>query len=62
MDHEDAYKHIDEVLDIENYFNGPNVSHSSMLFRMLLVAFKGVEKDWLKSLAAGAIWTWANHR
>lgn len=30
-DHEDAYKHIGEVLDIVNYFNVPNVSHDVVL-------------------------------
>ena len=48
--HEDAYKHIDDVNDIVDYFNIPNVPHETILLWMLPVTFKGAAKDWLKSL------------
>lgn len=54
-DHKDAFRHIDEVLDIENYFSVPNVTQEAMLLRMLPVTFTGVAIIWLKSLAPGAI-------
>lgn len=59
-DYEDAFRHIDEVLDISNYFDVPNVSRDVLLLRMLLVTFTGDAKIWLKSLAPGTIRTWAN--
>lgn len=61
-DHEYAYKNIDEFLDIANYFNVPNVPCKSVLMRMILVTFKGAAKNWLNSIAPGAIHTWANHQ
>lgn len=61
-DHEDMLYHIDEVKDIANYFNVPNVSREAVLIRMLLVTFIGDAKFWLKSLAPGAITTWTNIR
>ena len=44
-DHEDAYNHIDEVNDIVDYFNIPNVPHKTVLLRMLPITFNGVAKD-----------------
>ena len=49
-EHEDAYKHIEEVTDIADYFHMQNVSRDTVLLRMLLVTFKGAAKEWLKSL------------
>ena len=58
-DHEDAYKHLDEVNDVADYFNIPNVTRETQLLRMLPVTFKGAAKDWLKSLPPGSVTTWA---
>ena len=58
-DHEDAYKHLDEVNDVADYFNVPNVPREVQLLRMLPVTFKGAAKDWLKSLPPGSVTTWA---
>ena len=58
-DHEDAYKHLDEVNDIAEYFNILNVLRTTILLRMLLVTFKGAAKDWLKALPPSTITTWA---
>lgn len=57
-DHEDDYKHIDEVNDIFDYFNIPNIPREMMLLRMLPVTFKGASKDWLKAFPPGAITTY----
>lgn len=58
-DHEDAYKHLNEVNHIADNFNIPNVPHETVLLRMLPVTFKGAAKDWLKPLPPDAIPTWA---
>lgn len=49
-DHKHAYRHIDEVLEIVNYFNIPNVTRDAVFLRMLPVTFKGAVKDWLNHL------------
>lgn len=56
-DHEDAYKHLDKVNDIADYFHILNVPREMVLLRMLPVTFKGVAKDWLKALPPSAITT-----
>ncbi|XP_023762711.1 uncharacterized protein LOC111911152 [Lactuca sativa] len=61
-DHEDASKHLDEVNDIADYFNTPNIPRETTWLRMLLVTFKGAAKDWLKALPFGTITTWAQLR
>lgn len=38
-DYEDAFRHLDEGLDNENYFNIPNVSRDVVLLRILPVPF-----------------------
>ncbi|XP_052627065.1 uncharacterized protein LOC128133603 [Lactuca sativa] len=58
-DHEDTYKHLDEVNDVADYFNVPNVPRETQLLRMLPVTLKGAVKDWLKSLPPETITTWA---
>ena len=30
-DHEDAYEHIEEVVEISNHFNAPNVSKDTLM-------------------------------
>lgn len=40
-DHEDEFRHINEVLDIVNYFNVQNVSRDTLLLRILQVTFMG---------------------
>ena len=44
-DHEDAFKHLDEVNDISDYFNVPNVNRNTVLLRMLPITFKGAAKE-----------------
>lgn len=61
-DHEDAFKHLDEVNDIVDYFNVPNVNRDIVLLRMLPVTFKGAAKDWIKALPPDPITTWAQMR
>lgn len=58
-DHEDAYKHIDDVNGIADYFNIPTMPCDTVLLRMLPVKFKEAAKYWLKSLSPGSIMTWA---
>lgn len=55
-DHRDAYKRIDELNEIANYFNVPNVPSETMLLCMLPVTFKGAAKQ-LKELPPASITT-----
>lgn len=59
-DHEDAFRHIDKLLDITNYFKVPNVTRDAVLLRMLPVALTRDAKIWLQLLAPGTITTWTN--
>ena len=59
-DHKDTYKHIDEVNEIAEYFNIPNVPRKTVQLMMLPVAFKGTTNDWLKALPPVSITTWPN--
>lgn len=61
-EHEDAYKQIDEVLEIANYFNISNVTKDMVMLGLLPVVLNDSTKDWLKSLALGDITTWENLR
>lgn len=60
--HKDAYKHIDEVIEITDYFNIPNVKKDEMMLRLLPITLKDASKTWLKSLPLRAITTCANLR
>lgn len=53
-DHEDAFKHIDEVLEIADYFSILNVTKDAVMLR--------AAKDWLKYLQSRTITTCANLR
>ena len=44
-DHEEAYKHIDEVNDVADYFKISNIPRKTVLLRMLPVTLKGATKD-----------------
>lgn len=61
-DHEDAYKHIHEVVEIANYFKALNVSKDAVMLRLLPLTLKDTTKYWLKSLPFGTITTWADFR
>lgn len=43
-DYEDAFKHIDEILDISKYFNVLNISRDVVLLMMLPVTLTGTAK------------------
>lgn len=46
-DYEDAFKNIDQVSDITNYFNVLNVSRDVVLLRILPVTFTSNANFWL---------------
>lgn len=56
-DHEEAYKHIDEVVEISYYFNFPNMMIDAVMLRILPITLKDVTKDWLRPLPPGTIMT-----
>ena len=45
QNHEDAYKHLDEVNDIADYFNVPNIRRETALLRMFPITFKAAARD-----------------
>lgn len=55
--HKDAYKNIDEVVEIANYFNMPKVTRNVLLLTMLPISFKVPAKDYLKPFLPGATMT-----
>lgn len=61
-EYEDAFEHIEEVVEISNYFHIPNVSKDAVMLRLLPVTLKGEAKEWLRSLPIGAITTWADFK
>ena len=58
-DYEDSFNHINEVLEIANYFNVPNVTRD-VLLRMICMTFTRDAKIWLKLLAPRTSRTWDN--
>lgn len=58
-DHEHAYKHIDEVNGIADYFNIPC---ETVLLRIFPIILKGATKHWLKALPPGTTTTRAQIR
>lgn len=61
-EHEDAYEHIEWVVDISSYYNSLNESNDAVMLWLLLVTLKGEGKDGLKSLLFDTITTWADFR
>ena len=61
-EHEDACEHIEEVVEISNYFHAPNISKDAVILWLLPFTLKGEAKEWLKSLPFGAITTWADFK
>lgn len=61
-DHEDAHKHIDEAIEISNYFNILNVTKVVVMLRIPPVTLKEAKKTWLKSLPPRVVTTWDNVR
>lgn len=57
-DYEDAYKQIGKVVEIENWFNGPNLHKDAVMLRLFLLTLKGATKEWLESLPFGEIMKW----
>nr|GEW33110.1 hypothetical protein [Tanacetum cinerariifolium] len=55
---EDAYDHVDQVLNIVSLFNIPVVSHDAVLLRVFLFNVIGSGKRWVDRLTSGAVNTW----
>lgn len=56
-DNKDNYQHVDEVLEIDDYFNNLGVTKDVIMLRILVTMFKDTTRCWLKSLTPGTITT-----
>ncbi|GKC00094.1 hypothetical protein Tco_0986230 [Tanacetum coccineum] len=47
---DDAYEHVERVLDIINLFNIPGVSHDTVMLRVFPITLTGAAKRWLEEI------------
>nr|GEY28090.1 hypothetical protein [Tanacetum cinerariifolium] len=55
---EDAYDHVDRVLNVVSLFNIHGVSQDAVLLRMFPFTLTGAAKRWVDRLSPGAVNTW----
>nr|GEY28089.1 hypothetical protein [Tanacetum cinerariifolium] len=55
---EDAYDHVDRVLNVVSLFNIHEVSQDAVLLRMFPFTLTGAAKRWVDRLTPGAVNTW----
>jgi len=56
---ENAHDHVEEVLEIANYFKVPGVAEDAIMLRIFPITMKGAAKKWLKSQPSAEMDTWA---
>lgn len=56
---ENAHDHMEEVLEIADYFKVPGVVEDAIMLRIFLITMKGAAKKWLKSQPSREMDTWA---
>ncbi|GJR75242.1 hypothetical protein Tco_0087607 [Tanacetum coccineum] len=54
----DAYVHVERILDIVTLFNIPGVTHGMVMLRVLTITLTGAKKRWVDRLSLGTINTW----
>ena len=57
-DEEDAYKHVDAVVEITDYFNIANTTPDQVMLRVFPITLVGTAKRWIKSEPSSGIATW----
>ncbi|GJS81638.1 zinc finger, CCHC-type containing protein [Tanacetum coccineum] len=57
-DHEDANKHIEKVLEIEDLFHIPNITIDPVMLRAFPMSLTGAASRWLRNKPTGSITTW----
>nr|GEW70495.1 hypothetical protein [Tanacetum cinerariifolium] len=55
---DDAYEHVERILDIVNLFNIPGVTHDTFMLRVFPITLTGAAKRWVDRLSPGTINTW----
>nr|GEW01323.1 hypothetical protein [Tanacetum cinerariifolium] len=54
----DAYKHVEQVLDIVSLFNIPKVSHVAIMLRVFPIILTGAAKRWVERRTLRTVNTW----
>ncbi|GJR19453.1 hypothetical protein Tco_0967980 [Tanacetum coccineum] len=57
LDHEDANKHIEKVLEIIDLFHVPNITQDQIMLRVFPMSLTGAASRWLRNKPAGWIKT-----
>ncbi|GJV69553.1 hypothetical protein Tco_1485062 [Tanacetum coccineum] len=52
---DDAYEHVERVLDIVSLFNIPGVSHDAVILRVFPITLTGATKRWVDRLPPGTV-------
>ncbi|GJR42155.1 hypothetical protein Tco_1310258 [Tanacetum coccineum] len=52
---DDAYEHVERVLDIVSLFNIPGVSHDAVMLRVFPITLIGAAKRWVDRLPLGIV-------
>ncbi|GKD40367.1 hypothetical protein Tco_1260574 [Tanacetum coccineum] len=55
---DDAHEHVEQVLDIVNLFNIPEVSHDAVMLRVFPITLTGATKQWVDRLPPGTVNSW----
>ncbi|GJW89419.1 hypothetical protein Tco_0164759 [Tanacetum coccineum] len=55
---DDAYEHVERILDIVSLFNIPGVTHDVVMLRVFPITLTGAAKRWADRLSPGTINTW----
>ncbi|GJW01224.1 hypothetical protein Tco_1556475 [Tanacetum coccineum] len=58
LDHEDANKHIKNVLEIVDLFYIPNITIDQVMLRAFPMSLTGAASRWLRNKPSGLITTW----
>nr|GEV67885.1 MAK10-like protein [Tanacetum cinerariifolium] len=55
---DDAYEHVERILDIVSLFNILGVTHDAVILRVFPITLTGAAKRWVDRLSPGTINTW----
>ncbi|GJX83051.1 putative ribonuclease H-like domain-containing protein, partial [Tanacetum coccineum] len=58
LDHEDANKHIEKVLDIVDLFHIPNITQDQVMLRAFPMSHTGAKSRWLRNKPSSSITIW----
>ncbi|GJS51734.1 hypothetical protein Tco_0625096 [Tanacetum coccineum] len=55
---DDAYEHVQRVLEIVSLFSIPGVTHDAIMLRVFPITLTGAAKRWIDRIPSGTINTW----